>query len=394
MEAITLDEAVQRVEEQPNDRPGLGGDSARGSLLQQARAATLPNLNAAFTNVVVDTERRFDDIVTTPRSQTTLSANLAMPIRPHPDGPPRHRRAIRWRLRTSPRRMCAGRSPSRLRRRTRDHRVEASGRGASAHARRHWHTSTMPAGVSKRAPARGSTSCAQDGSASSEARLEVTQLAGAHRTGSPWRLDRRTGPVDAPPNRRSTSRRASMPRPDGWRSVPISGCLRRPNARRIACGRTARKTGFHRHRVVRSAGARPREHLQFWPKLAVCRLLLAAGVRRRISAGTKAASRVCTERLAARADRTADSGAIGSAIGAGEVRSTERALAQLRSAAEQANEVLKITTFAFEAGATANLEVVDARRQARDEDSAAAVAQDVVQRARLDLLTALGRFPQ
>ena len=67
MEAITLDEAVQRVEEQPNDRPGLGGDSARESLLQQARAATLPNLNAAFTNVVVDTERRFDDIVTTPR---------------------------------------------------------------------------------------------------------------------------------------------------------------------------------------------------------------------------------------------------------------------------------------------------------------------------------------
>jgi outer membrane protein len=75
------------------------------------------------------------------------------------------------------------------------------------------------------------------------------------------------------------------------------------------------------------------------------------------------------------------------------VRSTERALAHLRSAADQANEVLKITTFAFEAGATTNLEVIDAQRQARDEDSAAAIGQDAVQRSRLDLLTALGRFP-
>ena len=56
--------------------------------------------------------------------------------------------------------------------------------------------------------------------------------------------------------------------------------------------------------------------------------------------------------------------------------------------------MLKITTFAFEAGATTNLEVIDAQRQARDEDSAAAVAQECRQRARLDLLTALGRFPQ
>ena len=76
------------------------------------------------------------------------------------------------------------------------------------------------------------------------------------------------------------------------------------------------------------------------------------------------------------------------------VRSTERALASLRSAAQQANDVLSIVNVAFEAGATTNLEVIDAQRQARDADSAAAVAEDVVRRARLDLLTALGRFPQ
>ena len=73
---------------------------------------------------------------------------------------------------------------------------------------------------------------------------------------------------------------------------------------------------------------------------------------------------------------------------------SERALARLRSAADQANEVLKITTFAFEAGATTNLEVIDAQRQARDADTAAVLAEHVVRRSQLDLLTALGRFPQ
>ena len=76
------------------------------------------------------------------------------------------------------------------------------------------------------------------------------------------------------------------------------------------------------------------------------------------------------------------------------VRSTQRALDSLRSAAQQAAEVLKITTFAFEAGATTNLEVIDAQRQARDADTAAVVAEHAVRRAQLDLLTALGRFPQ
>ncbi len=76
------------------------------------------------------------------------------------------------------------------------------------------------------------------------------------------------------------------------------------------------------------------------------------------------------------------------------VRSSERALAFLRSAAGQAAEVLKITSFAFEAGATTNLEVIDAQRQARDADTAAVIAEHLLRRAQLDLLTALGRFPQ
>jgi outer membrane protein TolC len=76
------------------------------------------------------------------------------------------------------------------------------------------------------------------------------------------------------------------------------------------------------------------------------------------------------------------------------VRSTERALASARVAAEQSEEVVRITDVAFRAGATTNIEVIDAQRRARDAETQAAIAEDAVRRARLDLLVAMGRFPQ
>jgi outer membrane protein TolC len=75
------------------------------------------------------------------------------------------------------------------------------------------------------------------------------------------------------------------------------------------------------------------------------------------------------------------------------VRSRERTLQSSELSARQAEEVLTITTTAFEVGATTNLEVIDAQRSARDAETAAALARDAVQRARLELLVALGRFP-
>jgi outer membrane protein len=75
------------------------------------------------------------------------------------------------------------------------------------------------------------------------------------------------------------------------------------------------------------------------------------------------------------------------------VRATGRALASARAAAGQAGEVLSITDLAFRTGATTNIEVIDAQRRARDAETAAAIAEDAVRRARLELLVALGRFP-
>lgn len=76
------------------------------------------------------------------------------------------------------------------------------------------------------------------------------------------------------------------------------------------------------------------------------------------------------------------------------VRLTERALERARAAAVQSNEVLTITDVAFREGATTNIEVIDAQRRARDADTIAALAEDALRRARLELLVALGRFPR
>jgi outer membrane protein len=76
------------------------------------------------------------------------------------------------------------------------------------------------------------------------------------------------------------------------------------------------------------------------------------------------------------------------------VRSAERALTAARAGANQAQQVVEIVNVAFRAGATTNIEVIDAQRRARDADTTAAVTEDRLRRARLDLLVAMGRFPQ
>jgi outer membrane protein TolC len=75
------------------------------------------------------------------------------------------------------------------------------------------------------------------------------------------------------------------------------------------------------------------------------------------------------------------------------VASGERSLASASAAADRAQQVVDITNVSFRAGAATNIEVIDAERTARDADLAVAAAEDVLRRARLELLNALGLFP-
>jgi outer membrane protein TolC len=76
------------------------------------------------------------------------------------------------------------------------------------------------------------------------------------------------------------------------------------------------------------------------------------------------------------------------------VRSAEAGLTSARAAADQARRVVDIVNVSFRAGAATNIEVIDAERRARDADTAAAVAEDSLRRAKLELLTAIGSFPR
>jgi outer membrane protein TolC len=75
------------------------------------------------------------------------------------------------------------------------------------------------------------------------------------------------------------------------------------------------------------------------------------------------------------------------------VTRNERIVGTTREAAENAREALRITEIAYKAGATTNIEVVQAQQAARNAEILEAVAQDRLRQARLDLLVALGQFP-
>ena len=75
------------------------------------------------------------------------------------------------------------------------------------------------------------------------------------------------------------------------------------------------------------------------------------------------------------------------------VERAERFVATSRLASENATEALRITEIAYRAGATTNIEVVQAQQTARQAEIEAAVAEDRLRQFRLDLLVALGQFP-
>ena len=75
------------------------------------------------------------------------------------------------------------------------------------------------------------------------------------------------------------------------------------------------------------------------------------------------------------------------------MRRSDEALVAARDAARLSREALELAGVAYRAGATTNLEVVDAERRAQDAEIAAAVAEDTSRQTRLDLLASCGRFP-
>jgi outer membrane protein TolC len=75
------------------------------------------------------------------------------------------------------------------------------------------------------------------------------------------------------------------------------------------------------------------------------------------------------------------------------VESADRSLEAARQASLSAAQAATLADKAYRAGATTNLELIDAERRARDAASQVALAEDNARQARLDLLLATGAFP-
>jgi outer membrane protein TolC len=76
-----------------------------------------------------------------------------------------------------------------------------------------------------------------------------------------------------------------------------------------------------------------------------------------------------------------------------ELKRADASLAAARDAAKLAEQGLSLANIAYRAGASTNIEVIDAERTARDAETAVAVAEDGAREARVDLLAATGRLP-
>ena len=397
MEAITLDEAVQRaLKNNPTIAQASEGILRAEGLLQQARASTLPSVNATFSNVVVDTERGFNGAITQPRSQSAFSANLAVPVLA----------ASRWAATTQARDQIEIANLA-----TADVRTNIAVATAQAYLSiilqkrqvevtlRARETAAAHLDYAQRRLAAGAGTRLNELRAGQEmavveARLENAQLGVRRAQEALGVLVVSNGPVDA----------ASEPVFDVPTDITEPGWMSaRPDVRLFAAAERAAD------RVWRDSSKEwfPTAIASFDPQaltpagaftasrswrfvVQFSQPVFDGGQRRGLRRVRQAAfntSRLALQELQIQARSEVR-------LAHETVRSSERAFASLRSAAQQANDVLSIVTVAFEAGATTNLEVIDAQRQARDADSAAASAEDVLQRARLDLLTALGRFPR
>jgi len=397
MEAVTLDQAVERaLKNNPSIVETAQNILRAEGLLQQARSGAMPFISANIIGVQNSIERRFDDVVTSPQTQATGSAQFGVPLLA----------ASRWAASTQARDQI---EVARLG--TAEFRTNVAVSTAQAYLaiialKREVEVTQLALDTSlahldyarRRLEAGAGTRVnelrAGQEVATNQARLETAQLGVRRAQEALGVLVAAAGPVDSAGDP-AFNIPAVIDEP-GWMAV-------RPDvqlfvAQERAADRVWRDSSkdwfptviatFEPQAIVPASIFSSERSWRFVVNFS--QPIFDGGQRkglRRVREADVNASRLALQGLQIQARSEVR-------VAQESVRRTELALKSLRSAASQAAEVLKITTFAFETGATTNLEVIDAQRQARDADTSAVIAEHAVRSAQLDLLTALGRFPQ
>lgn len=405
IERITFDEAIQRaVANNPTIRQAAAGIVRAEAILQQAGSSTRPQLSASISTTVIDPITRFGGASIFPRTQTLTTAEFAVPLLTPVRWAQRNqfadqvfvsqqragdiRREIAIATAQAYLAIIASRRVLELNERARDN--------ATAHYE--YANQRYEGGIGSRLNALR----AQQELSADEARVEDAQLAVRRAQEALGVLIAAPGPVDAavdpvfdvPDD--SAEATGVAPGTSGV-DLGLRSDIRLLAARQSAAERVVSDswkdylpsvTGLFSPQVLAPSGLFA--NARSWRATALFSVpLLDSGLRRGQARERQAllddvrAERANAERQATSEIRTAREA----------VAATERALARARQAAEQAAEVVRITDIAFREGATTNIEVLDAQRQARDAETQAAIAEDAVRRARLELLVATGRFP-
>ena len=418
IEQVTFEEAVRRaVTSHPTVQQAAAGILRAESILQQVRARSLPSVEASFSTNVIDPVTMFSGSSINPRTQTVTTAGLTVPLLTPVRWAERNQAEdgvlVSLREAEEARRAVAIAAGEAYLAIITQRRVLDLNARARDNARAHYEFANQrfEGGIGSRLNALR----AQQALSGDEARVEDARLAIRRAQEALGVLIAANGPMDAaaepvfevPPETEAVK---GTPRASenavGTASTGLlafGDVMRRPDMQLLAQRQLAaeRRAGDAWKDFLPSVSAlfsptvlAPTglfANARSWRASVLFSVPLFDGGQRRGQARERQAlvdvaraERMNAERQASSEIRTAREA----------VAATERALEHARAAAQQADEVVRITDVAFREGATTNIEVIDAQRSARDAETAAAIAEDAVRRAKLELLVATGRFPQ
>lgn len=406
MPTVEFDAAIQQaLAKNPSVSAAATNITRAEALLDQARTVYRPTASAAAIDTLLDRERGFSGAVTQPQNQLTFSLNGSMNVL----APARWAAANQAkdqievaRVQTDEVRqqIAVATAQTYLAIIAAKRQIEVSARSLeSSQAHLKYATSRLQAGAGTRLnELRASQSVSSD-----EARLEFVRIALRRAQEALGVLVAADGPVDAgaepPLDVDSALKEAGVDQSPGataWMAA-------RPDVKRQTLQIEAAKrvvldsrkdwfpTGtasFDPVYVVPSGAFQPSRTWRF--TLSFSQPIFDGGQRR----ATRALRQVNVDALTLGLTSIEIQARAQVRVAQAAVDSAQRQMAAARRAADQANEVLRITTTVFEVGATTNIEVIDAQRSARDAETIAVQAEDLWRQARLELLVALGRFPR
>lgn len=395
VDIVTFDEAITRaLEKNPSLAIAATNILRSEALLQQARAQTMPRLAVNATNTTLDTGREFSGQTVQPQNQTVFGLNAVLPIGP-----------ALWAAKTQAmdqveiarlsvtdarRQIAVATADAYLTVIAQKRQVDVIMTAIeTARGQLEYNTRRREGGVGSRLNELRSSQVLS----SAEAQLEVLRLSVVRAQEALGVLLAANGPVDV----------NGEPAFEIPQEAPESEWLpNRPDVKVLIAERDASE------RIVNDSSK------DWWPIASVSfgpQVLTPAGIFQPsrswslsmqlaqpiYDGGQRSGVRHQRESIFEASKLTLEQLQIEARSEVRLARATiagrEQALAKAREAAQTANEVLKITIVAFDAGSTTNIEVIDAQRATRDLEAAVVLAEDGVRQARLDLLVALGRFP-